>query len=163
MPSMPTNPLARLIDVIQPSLAMYLADCGLWTYPGPEEIRLAVAALVADQRNLLDRATIVLEERQQVRPRVAYPISFSGWHDVDLGYILPRVMEGLERQRTELERLATVTDDAAAADLVADAVRSVRQHLDALRDALPRPAPVAAVTAPAGSAAEPPAATSAAS
>lgn len=160
---MPTNPLARLIHVIQPSLAMYLADCGLWTYPGPEEIRLAVADLVADQRNLLDRATIVLEERQQVRPRLAYPISFSGWHDVDLGFILPRVIESLERQRAELEVIAGVPDDAAAAGLAADGVRSVRQHLDALRDALPRRTPVAPVAAPAGSAGELPPATSAAS
>jgi hypothetical protein len=156
---MPTDPLTRLVDIIQPSLAMYLADSGLWAYPGPEGIRLAVADLVADQRNLLDRAVIVLEERQQVRPRVAYPIAFTGWHDVDLRYILTQVIAGLERQCTEIERLTTVPDDAAAADLATDALRSARQHLDALRDELHRDT-LATTT---GSAAEPPAATSAAS
>ncbi len=130
------DPLFRFCNLLQPTLAMYLADSGLWTYPGPEEIRLAIADLVADTRSLLDRAAAVIDEREQVKPRVAYPISFSGWHDVALQHILPRVIDVLERQRSELERLAATPDDAAAAGLAADALRSARQHLDVLRDVM---------------------------
>ena len=36
MPS--SDPLCRLLDVLQPSLAMYLADSGIWSYPGKESI-----------------------------------------------------------------------------------------------------------------------------
>ena len=129
---MPVDPLVRLVGLIQPSLPMFLADCGLWSYPGPEEIRLALADLVADLRNVADRAALVLDERDLARPRVAYPISFTAWHDVDLGHILPRVVEAFGRQQPELERLAATPDDAAAADLAADALRSVRHHTGVL-------------------------------
>jgi len=129
---MPRDPLLRLFDLLQPGLPMYLADCGLWSYPGPEEIRLALADLVADQRNILDRAAVVVAERGQARPRVVYPISFSGGHDVDLRHMLPRLIAGLDRQRSELETLAVTPDDAAAADFATEALRSLQQHRDIL-------------------------------
>ncbi len=131
---MPTDPLTRIFDVIQPSPAMFLADCGLWSYPGPEEIRLALADLVADQRNMLDRASVVLDEREQPRPRGAYPITLTSLHDVNLRHILPRVIDNLEQQRAAFEEIAATPDDAAASDFGADALRSVRQHLDVLKD-----------------------------
>ena len=50
---MPTSPaLVRLLEILQPSLAMYLSDSGIWTYPGDEEIKLALADLVGDHRSL---------------------------------------------------------------------------------------------------------------
>jgi hypothetical protein len=158
---MPTDPLIRIFDIIQPSPAMFLADCGLWSYPGPEEIRLALADLVADQRNLLDRAANVLDEREQPRPRGAYPITFTSLHDVNLQHILPRVIANLEQQCSVLQEVAATPNDAAAVDFGTDALRSVRQHLDVLKDVrakLQSNAPVAL----SGPAAEPPAATSAA-
>ena len=32
---MPAESLVRLLEVLQPSLAMYVADSGIWSYPGP--------------------------------------------------------------------------------------------------------------------------------
>lgn len=125
--------LVELVRVLQPSLAMYLADSGIWSYPGPEEIRLAVADLVVDQRSVLDRAALILEEREVAVPKNAYPISFSGWHDVDLRHVLPRIVAGLERQQPELERIAATPDDAAAAGLAAEALKSTRHHVEALK------------------------------
>jgi hypothetical protein len=125
--------LVELVRVLQPSLAMYLADSGIWSYPGPEEIRLAVADLVVDQRSVLDRAALILEEREVAVPKNAYPISFSGCHDVDLRHMLPRIVAGLERQQPELERIAATPDDAAAAGLAAEALKSARQHVETLK------------------------------
>ena len=131
---MPASPaLVRLVQILQPSLAMYLADSGIWSYPGPEEIRLALAALVADQRSIMDRAGLILEEREVAVPKNAYPISFSAWHDVDLRHVLPRIAAGLERQQPDLERIAATVDDAAAAGLAAEALKANRQHVDALK------------------------------
>jgi hypothetical protein len=124
--------LVALLRLLQPSLAMYLADSGIWSYPGPEEIRLAVADLVVDQRNVMDRAALILEEREVAVPKNAYPISFSGWHDVDLRHVLPRIVAGLERQQPELERIAAASDDAAASGLAAEALKSTRQHIETL-------------------------------
>jgi len=129
----PADRLIELLRVLQPSLAMYVADCGIWSYPGPEEIRLALADLVGEQRNVMDRAALILEEREVAVPKNAYPISFSGWHDVDLRHMLPRIVAGLERQQPELERIAATPDDAAAAGLAAEALKSARHHVEALK------------------------------
>jgi hypothetical protein len=56
------DPLVQLLDVLQPSLAMYLADSGIWTYPGDEEIKLALADLVGDHRSLVERSAVMLED-----------------------------------------------------------------------------------------------------
>ncbi len=128
-----SSPLVRLLKVLQPSLAMYVAESGIWSYPGPEEIRLALAELVGDQRGIMDRAVRILEEREVAVPKNAYPISFSGWHDVDLRHVVPRVVAGLERQLPELEQLAAASDDAAAAGLAAEALTSTRRHVEALK------------------------------
>lgn len=129
---MSADPLIALLDVLQPSLAMYLADSGLSTYPGASEIRLALGDLVSDHRSLIERASTVLEEREVAVPKAAYPLSFTGLHDVDLGHLLPRVTTDLHRQSREFERLGAVANDAAAASLAAEALRSARQHLDRL-------------------------------
>ena len=61
MPS--PDPLSRLLDVLRPSLVMYLSDSGIWSYPGDEEIKLALADLVSDQRSMVERAGVLLEDR----------------------------------------------------------------------------------------------------
>ena len=130
---MPMSPaLVRLLDILQPSLAMYLGDSGIWSYPGPEDLRLALAALVSDHRQVADRAALILEEREVPVPKTVYPISFSGWHDVDLQHILPRLVAGLKRQETDLEQIAATPNDATAAGLAAEAAKITRQHVAAL-------------------------------
>ena len=158
----PADKLVELLRVMQPSLAMYLADSGIWSYPGPEEIRLALADLVGDQRNVMDRAALILEEREVAVPKNAYPISFSAWHDVDLRHVLPKIVAGLERQQPELERLAGSADDAAAAGLAAEALKSTRQHVDVFKTITAKLQAGLSAAAPSGSA-SPPAAASAAS
>lgn len=131
---MASHPLCRLVAAIQPSMLMYLADSGIWSYPGDESIKLALADAVDDLRNVVSRAGTVLQEREVVMPqRTAYPLSFTGLHDLDLRALLPRVIDGLKRQFAELDALTGPAGaDAAAADLVADARQSTRQHIDAL-------------------------------
>jgi hypothetical protein len=129
---MSAEPLVHLVEILQPSLVMFLADCGLGTYPGPEEVRLALADLVADQRNIIDRAVAILEEREVPVPKSAYPLSFTGLHDVDVRYVLPRVVADLRRQSAQLERIAEVRDDATAAGLASEARRSMTQQIDVL-------------------------------
>jgi len=128
-----TDPLCRIVAAIQPSMLMYLADSGIWSYPGPEAVKLALADAVDDFRNVLSRAATVLGEREGVvPPKLAFPLSFTALHDVDLANLLPRVIDGLRQQRAALDAVIDPAGvDAAAADLLADAKQSTRQHLDA--------------------------------
>ncbi len=133
MPSTRAEPLLRLFDILQSSPAMYLADSGLWTYPGPEEVRLALADIVAAHRGIIGRAANVLQEREVPVPKTVYPLSYTGWHDADLGSFLPRILGSLRTQTSALEALAATPDDATASGLSAEAIRINRQHLDVLQ------------------------------
>ena len=124
MPSV--DPLRRLVAALESSLAMYVADSGIWSYPGPEEIKLALADLVGDHSSLLERAGTVLADREVAAPRTAYPLSFTAGHDLDLRYLLPRIIAGLDAQ-------ARVCDQVAAGELARETVATNRRHADQLR------------------------------
>jgi hypothetical protein len=127
------DPLRRLVAALESSLAMYVADSGIWSYPGPEEIKLALADLVGDHKSLLDRAGTVLAEREVAAPRTAYPLSFTALHDLDLTSLVPRVIDALKRQIAALETVATAAgDDTTAAELAREAVETNRRHVDRL-------------------------------
>jgi len=135
-----TAPLPRIVSLLGSSLAMYVSDAGIWSYPGAEEIKLALADLADDHRSLLERAGAVLEERGAEVPRAAYPIQFTATHDLDLRMLLPRIIGGLKSLVGEAEGLAGAGDaDPVADDLLRDAVASTRTHIDALEQALARP------------------------
>ena len=127
-----TDQLSRLVAVLESSAAMYLADSGLATYPGPEDVRRGLADLAADHKRVLTRAAEILDEREVAAPRTRYPLSYSAWHDVDLGWMLPRLIDGLRKQLGELDCIAAVPDDAAARDLAGDAAAATRRHLERL-------------------------------
>ena len=131
MPS--SDPLCSLLDVLQPSLAMYLADSGIWSYPGRESIKLALADLGGDHRSLVERAAVAIEDRGIAVPSVAYPIGFTGCHDVDMRSLLPRVVAGLRGQVSAIDTiLASTTDDGVAAELAREAKATTLSHIDVL-------------------------------
>jgi hypothetical protein len=127
------DPLCRLVAMLQPSLLMYLADSGIWSYPGDEPIKLAIADAVDGTKGILDRAGALLQEREVALPKAAFPLSFTALHDLDLRALLPRLIAGLKQQLAGIDAIAAVASgDAAAADIAADARRSTQQHVDAL-------------------------------
>ncbi len=135
MPS--TDPLSRLLDVLQPSLAMYLSDSGIWSYPGKESIKLALADLVGDHRSLVERVATALEERGVTPSPPAYPISYTGCHDVDIRSLLPRVVAGLRGQTAAFEQiLASSGDDTVAVELARESKASTLAHVDVLEQAM---------------------------
>ena len=138
MPS--SDPLCRLLDVLQPSLAMYLADSGIWSYPGKESIKLALADLVGDHRSVVERAAVATEDRGIAVPSPAYPISFTGCHDVDMRSLLPRVVAGLRGQVAAIDAIiASTADDGVAAELAREAKATTLSHIDALEQVATSP------------------------
>jgi len=127
--------LARLVATLESSLVMYLADCGIGSYPGPTAVREALADLVRDQRGVVGRAAELLADREIPPPRAAYPLSFTGLHDVDLRHLIPRITADLARQADACDAIARAATgtDAAAATLAAAAAANARQHAERLR------------------------------
>jgi hypothetical protein len=129
-----TDPLARLVATLESSAVMYLADSGLASYPGPDDVRRGLADLAADHRRVVGRAAEVLAEREATVPRTAYPLAFTGWHDVGLGWLLPRIIDGLRTQIDALDALAATPEDATTRDLATEAASASRRHADRLAD-----------------------------
>jgi len=139
-----TPPLARLVSLLGSSLAMYVSDAGIWSFPGAEEIKLALADLADDHRSLVERAGAALEERGMEPPRPVYPIQFTATHDLDLRTLLPRIIAGLKSSLGEFDRMAAdAATDPQAAELLGEAATSTRTHVDALEQVLARPRAVA--------------------
>jgi hypothetical protein len=131
------DPLCRLVTALESSLPMYLSDSGIGSYPGAEEIKLALADLVGDHKSLLERAGTVLDEREVAAPRTAYPLSFTALHDLDLTSLLPRMIHGLDAQAAACESVAALAgDDATAGELARETVETNRRHADQLKQLL---------------------------
>jgi hypothetical protein len=133
-----SDPLIRLVETLESSPAMYLFDSGLASYPGAAEIREAVEALVAEQKDVLGRAAAIIEDREQPLPQGAYPIAFTAWHDVDLRHLAVRVIESLKRQAGEFAVLAGAGGDAAASDLAGRSQEIARRHAEKLESLVVR-------------------------
>jgi hypothetical protein len=130
---MPTAALPQLVAILETSPVMYVADSGIWSYPGDEDLKLALADIVGDQRNVAERAAAVLAEREVAPPQTGYPLSYTAWHDLDLVYLLPRLIEGMRRQVAAIDVLvAARPDDAAAMELAAQAKATTLGHIDVL-------------------------------
>lgn len=129
-----SDALFRLVSALESSLATYLVDSGLQTYPGAASIRDAVADLVAEQRGVVARAVTILEDREVALPRPCYPMSFTALHDVDLRYLLPRVVADQRGRADACAAIETGAErgDAAAMELATEAAALTRRHLELL-------------------------------
>ncbi len=135
--------LFRLLGLLHASLAMYVADAGIWSYPGDEAIKLALVDLVGDHKNIVERAGTVLEQRHIHVPRLAYPIHFTATHDTDLRSLLPRILNELRKQLVEIdeiiESLSKTTDaDPLSLELALEARDTTLGHSDVLGQLLVR-------------------------
>jgi len=139
--------LADLVSTLGSSLHSYLAAAGVWSFPGDEAIKLALVDLVDDQRSLSDRAGRLLTERGETPPSPVFPIRYTATHDVDLGAMLPRVLDGLRRQIGHLQRLIDAGGAPGEIEIVLEAREASLQHADVLEE-LARRGAKAPATAP---------------
>ena len=63
----------------------------------------------------------------------AYPIAFTGCHDIDMRSLLPRVIEALRRQVVSIDAIIDSTaDDAVVQDLAREAKATSQRHIQVL-------------------------------
>jgi len=134
--------LCRLVRLFRQSPLLYLSDSNIWTYRGDEQLKLTLVDVVSDHQNFINRAETILVAEQLVLPRTFYPLAFTGWHDVDLGFLLPTLIADLEKRKNALISLRDQADEIVgrrgsgadkAAELVREVIASVEGHLELLR------------------------------
>ena len=133
--------LCRLVRLFRQSPLMYLSESNVWTYRGDESLKLALIDVIADHQNFVDRAETILVAEQFELPKSFFPLSFTGWHDVDLGFLLPSLTVDLEKRRNTLQSLRDQSDAIVgqrgshadkAAELIREAISSIDGHLEML-------------------------------
>ena len=127
-----TSPLVCLLSTLDSSLSMYVADAGIWSYSGAEEIKLALADLVGDQRSIMERAGTLLVEQGGLAPRHTYPIRFTATHDLDLRSLLPRILEEMRRQVADCDAIVAAGGEPGDLELVREARGTTLRHADVL-------------------------------
>ena len=133
--------LCRLVRLFRQSPLMYLSESNVWTYRGDESLKLTLVDVIADHQNFVDRAETILVAEQFELPKSFFPLSFTGWHDVDLGFLLPSLTVDLEKRRSTLLSLRDQSDAIVGerggstdktAELIREAISSVDGHLEML-------------------------------
>jgi hypothetical protein len=122
--------LSRLMQLLGPSLALFVDDSGIWSRPGAEEIKLAIADLCTDLRSLFERAGTLLDAEDIPAPQVEYPIRYTALHDVNLSYLLPHVQLETRNQIATVESWGDRTGDLG--DLLREVQSTLKTHLDAV-------------------------------
>jgi hypothetical protein len=135
---MASHSLSKLVAILKASPAMYIADSGIWSYPGDENLKLALADIVEDQKNIAEQASILLGEREEPIPQTGYPLAYTAWHDLDLIFLLPRLIQGMQNQVAGIEHLDISEEDSATRDLSRQAKATTLGHIDVLEQHLSR-------------------------
>ena len=134
--------LSRLVRLFRQSPLMYLSESNIWTYRGDESLKLTLVDVVSDHQNFVDRAETILVAEQFELPQSFFPLAFTGWHDVDLAFLLPTLIADLEKREKSLQTLRDHADGIVGqggsaagktAELVREAISAVEGHLDMLR------------------------------
>ncbi len=134
--------LSRLVRLFRQSPLMYLSESNIWTYRGDESLKLTLVDVVSDHQNFIDRAETILVAEQFELPQSFFPLAFTGWHDVDLAFLLPTLIADLEKREKSLQTLRDHADEIVGqggsaagktAELVREAISAVEGHLDMLR------------------------------
>lgn len=137
--------LSRFMQSIGSALALFIDDSGIWSRPGAEELKLAIADLCTDLRNLFERAGVLLDAQDIPAPQVEYPIRFTALHDIQLGYLLPQLQQETRQQIAAVEACGPVAGEAG--DLLREARTTLQSHLDVLEQLARKKAAVSAETA----------------
>lgn len=122
--------LSRFMQLLGPSLALFIDDSGIWSRPGPEELKLALADLCTDLRSLYDRAGILLDARGNPGPQVEYPIRFTAYHDINLSYLVPQLLEETRDQVRHVGELGDAPGEVG--DLLREAAMTLQSHIDVI-------------------------------
>lgn len=134
--------LSRLVRLFRQSPLMYLSESNIWTYRGDESLKLVLVDVVSDHQNFVDRAETILVAEQFELPQSFFPLAFTGWHDIDLAFLLPTLIADLEKREKSLQILRDQADGIVGqrgsaadktAELVREAISAVEGHLDMIR------------------------------
>ena len=127
--------LNRLLRILSRSLPMYLREAKPWATEQAQPIQAALGHLAADQQALAGRvARAILERGGQPEPG-PFPSAFASVNNVDLAFVLQRVIDLGNRDLAALERcVAELRPWPEQRALAEEILGNAQGHLDILQD-----------------------------
>jgi hypothetical protein len=137
--------LNRLLAIEYRSLPMYL----LWACPhrtaGDEQAWKTIQSIVDDQKAMSTRIAELIADRSWRVDLGDFPITFTGSHDLDLDYLVRRLVDWQKGTVASIQECYTALADDPVAQAVADeALGEAKGHLESLEEIVARknaPAP----------------------
>jgi hypothetical protein len=126
--------LNHLLDLERLSLANYLQYAQPWVRPTDQALRETVERIAREELECGRRiAALLVRRKAAVNLGQGFPAKYTAYNDLDLRYLLNRLIEDEERIIQEVRAaLADLRGDAEAEALAAEVLRREQAHLKML-------------------------------
>ncbi len=140
-PSETLPAINRLLQILNCSLAQYVAQAPPWSSREQHSALRAVNDLAADQRHYAKRAAALLAARGARPDAGTFPLEWMSLNDAGLSYALPRIVDHHRRDIAAIQRIAELLNsDPEARDLVREVLGNAGAHAELLAAACSREA-----------------------
>lgn len=127
--------LNRLVAIHNRSLAMYLASARPFTREGDEEAMAVLRHMATDQRKTVERLGALILELGGRVAKGEFPMEFTSLHDLDLDYLLRRVVAS---HKVDIEAIKECVDELRLAPLARalaeESLGAAKGQLDSLEE-----------------------------
>ena len=134
MNSVSTNSvLNQLVALHHRSLAMYLSFASPTWILGDDRARDTLQVIALDQQQTVDRLGELLLENNGAVNFGAFPMEFTGYHDLSFSFLLKKLIEGQRRAIMAIEKCVSQLALAPWAKAVAEeSLGASKGHLESL-------------------------------
>ncbi len=127
--------LNRLVVLHHRSLAMYLSYAQPAWKRGDEKARKTLELIAADEQMTVDRLSAMISDADRVVRLGAFPIQYTGYHDLSFDYLLGKLIENQRDKILQIQEAVELLSLAPMAKMAAqEALGAAQGHLQSLQE-----------------------------
>jgi hypothetical protein len=127
--------LNQLVALHNRSLVSYLSYASPTWHPGDDKAKSALSLITEQQSEIVDRIGEVIVRNGGAVDYGAYPMTFTGLHDLSFAYLLDQLIDRQNETVDAIERcVVELPSDPRAYELAQEALGMAKGHLDSLRE-----------------------------
>jgi bacterioferritin (cytochrome b1) len=127
--------LNRLYQTLSRSLPVYLADARPFARGESQPLKDELARVAADQLALADRVALRIVELADHPEPGGFPMQFTSVHDLEIDFLLRRVIEIQRRDIEALKECAVaLADQPQLQSLAEEAIGNAEGHLEIMEE-----------------------------
>ena len=127
--------LNQLVKLHNRSLVSYLCYAPPNWHAGQEQAKATLALVAAQQKEIVDRAGELVIEHGGVVDYGAYPMFYTGFHDLSFEFLLGQLLREQDKAIHALDEcVARSKDSPRVRELAEEALGMAKGHLESLRE-----------------------------